>query len=37
MTAVTKQNLKDHLYVTMGLSKFEAKMVVDLFFLTRSG
>lgn len=34
MTAVTKQNLKDHLYVTMGLSKVETKIIVDIFFDT---
>ncbi|MGC9215960.1 hypothetical protein [Acidithiobacillus sp.] len=29
---VTKQDLTDHLYETLGLSKVEAKIVVDLFF-----
>ncbi|WP_436396354.1 integration host factor subunit alpha [Acidithiobacillus ferriphilus] len=31
---VTKQDLTDRLYETLGLSKVEAKIIVDLFFDT---
>ena len=31
---VTKQDLTDHLYETLGLSKVEAKIIVDIFFDT---